>query len=307
MKIVGGQQLRETLDWQMVIDGLRAGHASGLPELKDSLLSQGDKKVLIRASWTDGGGLGLKAVTIFPGNPDRDPPLPAVQGQVMLFDTETGNVSAIVDGTELTYWKTAGDSALGADHLARADIAAMTMVGAGAMAEPLIRAHITARPSIAHIRICNRSRGRAEALAARLDDLAQSVEVVDDLEKAVRRADLVSVATMTTEPVIKGEWLSEGTHLDLVGAYRPDMREADDEVFKRGRLFVDCRGTTIGEIGELISPMERGIIGEADILGDHWDMIAGKAGRNSASDITVFKNGGGAHLDVMVAKLAAAL
>lgn len=307
MRIIDAETMRAGMSWRDVVWGIRQGHKAGRPQLRDVLLADGDRKILVRTSWTGGGGLGLKAVTIFPDNPSREPPMPAVQGQFMLFDEDTGQVSAIVDGSQLTYWKTAGDSALGADQLARPDVTTMAMIGAGAMAEPLIRAHLSVRPSIAQVVIWNRSAERAEALAARLDDLRQVVTITGDLEGAVRNADLVSVATMTVEPIIRGAWLADGAHLDLVGAYRPDMREADDDVFRRGSLFVDCRDTTIGEIGELISPMERGIITERDVLGDHWDMIEGKAGRRSAGEITVFKNGGGAHLDLMVAKIAAAL
>ena len=159
------------------------------------------------------------------------------------------------------------------------------------------------RPGLRQVRVWNRGAAKAEALAAtlaaRMPDL--DVAAAPDLEAAVRQADAVSCATMTVEPILRGAWLKPGAHLDLIGAYRPDMREADDEVFARGRLFVDARETTIGEIGELMIPMASGALSAEDVLADHRDLASGAAGRRSAEEITVFKNGGGAHLDLMTA------
>ncbi len=120
-------------------------------------------------------------------------------------------------------------------------------------------------------------------------------------------ADVVSVATMSSDPIIRGARLKPGAHLDLVGAYTPDMREADDEAIRRGRLFVDYRGTTIEHIGELMIPLKTGVIGEADVLGDLYDLVAGNTRPRAAGDITVYKNGGGAHLDLMTARAILAL
>ena len=158
------------------------------------------------------------------------------------------------------------------------------------------------RPGLKSITIWNRSKPRAEAVAARLGDLGRPVKIVDQLETAVRNADLISVATLSVEPIIHGGWLKQGAHLDLVGAFRNDMREADNEAMRRGKIFVDYRGTTIGHIGEVTIPLAEGVIKETDILGDHYDLVAGTAGRRSAGEITVFKNGGGAHLDLMTAR-----
>ncbi|MEW5421338.1 ornithine cyclodeaminase family protein [Amorphus sp. 3PC139-8] len=302
MRIVSGPDIDTSLSWRSLVDALKAAHAGAAAELGDTLLASEGRKFLVRSAWIGGFGAGVKAVTVYPDNPSAAPPRPSIQGAMLVFDEATGEPAALVDGVALTAWKTAADSALGADFLARQDVATHLMIGAGNMAEPLIRAHLAVRPSISEVKIYNRTRARAEALGDRLSDLAVSVVLVDDLATAVGEADIVTTATMSETPVLKGAWLKPGAHVDLVGAFTPTTREADDDVLTCGRLFVDNRKTTIGEIGELIDPMERGVITEADVLADYFDLASGAAGRQSADEITVCKNGGGAHLDLMVAR-----
>jgi len=154
-----------------------------------------------------------------------------------------------------------------------------------------------------HVIIWNRTRQRAEGLAARHSRDGLKVTVAERLPSAVAQADIVSSATMSYEPILLGDWVRPGTHVDLIGAFKADMREADDVLLRKGRLFVDCRETTIGHIGELMIPLAAGVISETDILGDFYDLAAGVPGRTAEDDITVFKNGGGAHLDLMVARV----
>lgn len=302
MRIVTAADMNGALAWRPLVDALKAAHRADEVDLGDTLLGSRGRKLLVRSAWLGGMGAGVKAVTVYPDNPSAKSPRPSVQGSMLVFDEETGEPQALVDGAALTAWKTAADSALGADFLARHDVASMLMVGAGSMAEPLIRAHKAVRPSLSAVTIWNRSRPRAEALAARLDDLGMDISIADDLDAVVGEADLVTTATMTQTPILKGALLKPGAHVDLVGAFTPTMREADDDVLARGRLFVDCRHTTIGEIGELIDPMERGVVAEGDVRADYFDLAKGAAGRESADEITVCKNGGGAHLDLMVAR-----
>lgn len=306
MKIIGAEEIRKAASWPLLVEAIRAGHRRPRAGLGDTLLSSGERRMLVRSSWIEGYGPGLKAATIFPDNPRRNPPLPSVQGPVILFDEETGDVTALLDGPEITKWKTAADSALGADLLAAPDVTRMTMVGAGAQAGPLIRAHLSVRPSIASVTIWNRSADRARALAEGLAGLSVDVSVTDDLEAALSDADVVSCATMSQTPLIRGAWLKPGAHVDLVGAYTPAMREADDEALKRGRLFVDCFDTTVDHIGELKDPIARGAISRSDVLADLYDLVAGLNGRRSDTEITIFKNGGGAHLDLMISHAIAA-
>lgn len=301
MRIITGVDIKVVCSWPFAVEALRAGHRLPPAELRDSLIENAGRKMLVRTAWIAGLASGVKAVTIYPDNPSADPPHASVQGQVLLFDEARGNVVAVLEGVDLTAWKTAGDSALGSAYLSRQTLRTMLMVGAGAMAGPLIAAHRSVRPLLERVMIWNRSAGRARDLAASLDGAGFAVDVVTDLDKAVAEADLISTATMSSEPLIRGAMLKPGTHVDLVGAYTPGMREADDTALVRGRLFVDSLATTVGHIGELMLPMEAGAISRDDIQGDLHDLVQSRAGRRSDDEITVFKNGGGAHLDVMIA------
>ncbi|MCL4165756.1 UNVERIFIED_CONTAM: hypothetical protein GTU68_014735 [Idotea baltica] len=175
------------------------------------------------------------------------------------------------------------------------------MVGAGNMARPLIEAHLAARPALEQVLIWNRTPGRANSLATELQNrIGIAVEAVAELDAALPQADIISSATMSEEPVIKGALLSEGTHLDLVGAYTPAMREADDVALTRARLFADSFDTTLDHIGEYRIPLQNGVIQREDVLADFYALVGGVEGRISDADITLFKNGGGAHLDLMI-------
>jgi ornithine cyclodeaminase len=305
MRIITGDDIRSVCSWPMAVEALRAGHLLAPADLRDSLVENAGRKMLVRTAWIAGLASGVKAVTIYPDNPGANPPLPSVQGQVLLFDEARGDVVAVLEGVDLTAWKTAGDSALGSSCLSRPDIRTMLMVGAGSMARPLIDAHRSVRPSLDRVLVWNRNQARAENLVQALADDGITAEVVTDLDDAVSRADLISSATMSTEPLIHGAALKPGAHVDLVGAYTPSMREADDAALTRGRLFVDSLATTVGHIGEVMIPLASGVITKADIQGDMHDLVQGKAGRRSDDEITVFKNGGGAHLDVMIAHAVA--
>lgn len=305
MRIITGKDIETVCSWPMIVEAMREGHELEPAILRDSLLENGNRKMLVRTAWIAGLASGTKAVTIYPDNPTLDVPKPSVQGQVLLFDEASGHVEAVLEGVDLTGWKTAGDSALGADCLARKDIRTMLMVGAGSMAGPLVEAHRSVRSSIDTVIVWNRNAERGEALVARLVESGIDARYEADLDAAVPQADLICSATMTQEPLIKGRLIKPGTHVDLVGAYTPAMREADDETLQCGDLFVDSFATTIGHIGEVTIPLESGAISRDDILGDLHALVQGKAGRASDDAITVFKNGGGAHLDVMVAHAVA--
>jgi ornithine cyclodeaminase len=224
-----------------------------------------------------------------------------VHGAMLLFEDTTGRVEAVIDSALVTKWKTAGDSILGARLLARPDSRRLLIVGAGAVAASLVEAYSAAFPGIG-VTLWNRTREKAEALAAALAP-RYAVAVATDLPEAVAATDIVATATMSSEPVLKGAWLRPGQHLDLIGAFRADMREADDEALRRAALFVDSRKTTIHHIGELMIPLAAGVIAESDIRGDLHDLVAGRAGRSSPDQITLFKNGGGAHLDLMTGRV----
>ncbi len=292
--IVAGEA-ESRLDWLALTDALEAGHRLPRAEIGDTFLYRGGDTLLSRAAWIDGLGMLVKTATIFPGNAELA--APTINGGVSLYADADGTLEAILDFHLVTKWKTAGDSLLAARKLARRDARTILIVGAGAVARSLREAYGALFPE-ARFLVWNRTPAAAERLAGRFPDTAAT----GDLPGAVAGADIVACATMSTEPVLRGEWLRPGTHVDLIGAYRPDMREADDEVLRRGRLFVDARHTTIGHIGEVQIPLSEGTITEADVLGDFYDIAGGGFARGSADEITVFKNGGGAHLDLMCAR-----
>lgn len=277
------------LDWLALTDALARGHDMPKAELSDTFLYRGDDTLLSRSAWIDGMGLAVKSATIFPKNPG-----PAVNGGVMLFSDQNGALEALVDFHLVTKWKTAGDSLLAARRLARPDSRRILIIGAGTVARSLREAYGAAFPQ-AEFQIWNRTGEKARQIAAEYD----RIEAVTDLEAAVRGADIISTATMTSAPILRGDWLQPGQHVDLIGAYRPDMREADDEALRRARIFVDSFDTTIAHIGELKTPLEQGVISRDAVLADYYDLPRFS---RAPEDITLFKNGGGAHLDLMTAR-----
>lgn len=297
MIVISHEQATELYDYGPLIDFMEEQHKLAPAHLSEMWTESAEGNgLLARTGFAPGTGLGVKMATVFPGNVD----MPSIFTVYVLFDPTTGEEQAVIASNALTWFKTACDSGLGSRHLARDDSTHLLMVGAGSMAPHMIRAHMAARPSIQQVTIWNRSRQRAETLARHLD---VGATVADDLRTAVENADIVSCATMTIEPLIRGRWLRPGTHVDLVGSYKPDMREADDDALRRSRIFVDSRSSTLEPCGELKIPLDRGVITEADIVGDHYQLATGTVvGRTSDQDITLFKNGGGGHLDLMAAQ-----
>lgn len=283
------KEAESLLTWPGLLAAFEAGHRLPQPDIKDLFCYRGADTILDRATWIDGLGALVKVATVVPGNTARG--LPTIHGAVTLYDDVTGELTSLVDFHLVTKWKTAGDSLLSASKLARKNARKFLLVGAGNVARSMVEAYSTLWPD-AEFTVWSRTRASAEAMG---------LGVADDLETAVRGADVICTCTMATEPLIKGEWLQPGQHLDLIGAYKPGMREVDDTAIARARLFVDARATTIHHIGELIEPLKSGAITEADIQADFYDIPSGAYRRNSDDEITLAKNGGGAHLDLMTA------
>lgn len=284
---------QKNLDWLALTDALAAGHEGPKADVADVFLYEGDNTLLNRSAWIAGLGLAVKCATIFPGNKDAGKPV--IGGAVNLFSGQDGALEAILDFALVTKWKTAGDSLLAARRLARPDSGNILIVGAGTVGHSLREAYGAAFPQ-AQFTVWNRSAEGARAMQAAFPDVA----IAEDLETAVRAADIVTSATMSTAPLIKGAWLQPGQHIDLIGAYRPDMREVDDEALHRARVFVDSRETTIGHIGELKIPIAAGAFDAADVVADYYQLD--RFQRHKTDEITLFKNGGGAHLDLMTSR-----
>ncbi len=281
------------LDWIGLTDALAAGHALPRAEIGDTFLYRGKDTLLSRAAWIDGLGIAVKSATVFPGNPARGRPM--INGGLNIYADADGTLEAIVDFHLVTKWKTAGDSLLAARRLARPDSRNILIVGAGNQGRALHEAYSAAFPDAAFT-IWNRTRANADAMAAELPGL----KVADDLQQAIKVADIITSATMSTEPLIKGAWLQPGQHVDLIGAYRPDMREVDDAALLRSRVFVDSFDTTIGHIGEINIPLKAGVINKDILIADYYGLD--QFFRQTEDEITLFKNGGGAHLDLMTSR-----
>ncbi len=304
---VTAAEVERLLDYPALVEALRRGfaqdwtvpvrHHYGIP-MPDG---EPEQTLLLMPAWEAGQAIGMKMVTVTPGNGARH--LPAVQGVYLMLDGATGAPSALIDGPSLTARRTAAASALAADYLARIDAHRMLMVGAGALSVPLVEAHRAMRP-IREVRLWARDPHKAAAKVAELVALGIAADVTEDLEQAAREADLISCATLSTVPLIHGAWLKPGSHLDLIGAFTPQMRESDDAAVGRASLFVDTREGALKEGGDLVQPLKAGLITEAAIKGDLFDLTRKRhRGRVTNDEVTLFKSVGTALEDFAAAKL----
>jgi alanine dehydrogenase len=304
MRYVSAEEVHAALDYPSLVEALRELFRRGVDEARAIHLTEplpdGKENVwLLLPAWQHGRHQGIKLVSVYPGNAAKG--LESVQGLYVLFDGTNGMPLAAIDGAALTFWKTAANSALAASWLARPDAATLLMVGAGALAPHLVRAHCAVRP-IRQVLIWNRTAANAEGMAAAIAQPGLTVEVAGDLAAAVARADVISCATMATTPVIRGEWLKTGTHLDLVGGFRLDMREADDAAVRRARVFIDAWFTAGDHCGDICQPLATGLLRKEDIT-DSFQLARGeRPGRTAPEEITLFKSGGGGHEDLGTAQ-----
>jgi ornithine cyclodeaminase/alanine dehydrogenase-like protein (mu-crystallin family) len=312
MRIITAEDLSRVFTFPSLIEALRGGFRSEIvtPARHHHTIErpgEPNATLLLMPAWTGGAHgtdsyVGVKIASVYPANAARG--LPSVSASYVLMDGETGAPIAMIDGGVMTLWRTAAASGLAASYLARQDASRLVMVGAGALAPYLIGAHAAIRP-VEQVAIWNRNRGRAERLAAELADRPYAVEAVDDLEAAVRAADIVSCATLAEEPLVEGEWLKPGAHLDLVGAFTPTRRESDDAAVRRARVYVDTRAGALAEAGDIVQPLHSGVISEADICGDLFDLCRDAvAGRQANDEVTLFKSVGTALEDLAAAALA---
>lgn len=311
MRILTADDLNRAFTFPNLIEALRRGFQSDIvtPVRHHHTVERADDPdatLLLMPAWTasgeTGGYVGVKIATVYPGNTTRG--LPSVTASYLLLDGASGAPLAMIEGGALTLWRTAAASALAASYLAREDATQLVMIGAGALAPYLIDAHASVR-AIKSVAIWNRNRERAENLVSSLAGKPYRAEAVGDIEAAVRAADIVSCATLSSETLVKGAWLRTGAHLDLVGAFTPAMRESDDEAVRRARVFVDTRDGALREAGDIVLAVQSGAIGETDICGDLFGLCRGEvAGRLTSDEVTLFKSVGTALEDLAAAALA---
>ncbi len=309
MEIFDAAAVREATPWpelmEAVAEVLRDPDASAPVRHVHPLALPGgvDGSLLVMPAWRSGDVIGVKAVTYFPTNAGGD--TPTINAGYLLFDGRSGRLVASLDGDELTVRRTAATSALAARYLARPGAARLLVVGTGQLAPAVARAHARGR-RVTSIEVWGRNARRADDVAEALAGAGLPARAVDDLDGAVARAELITAVTGATEPLIAGRLVQPGTHLDLIGGFRPDMRESDDDAVRRAAVFVDTRpGALLA--GDLARPLAAGVIDETAIRADLADLVSGRhPGRSTPEQITLFKSAGFALADLAAARLVCA-
>lgn len=307
MLVLNEDQTRDALVWPALIDAidamfkagcetpLRHHHAVPVP-------GEGDATLLMMPAWTSGAYMGVKILSVFPGNTARG--LPSIFGTYLLSSARTGEMLAIIDGGELTARRTAAASALAARRLARRDASLMLMIGTGRLSLNLMQAHAAVR-HIASFEVWGRNPVAAQEVVNAAGRLGLDAKVCNDLEVTASRADIISCATLSEQALIRGEWLKPGAHLDLVGAFKPTMRESDDAAILRSSCFVDTFTGALAEGGDIVQPINTGVIARDHIRAELADLASGRhEGRKDDQEITLFKSVGAALEDLAGAILA---
>ncbi len=308
MLLLSEQETRNALPFAELIDAMaemfRTGCEMPVRHHHDMKVpGEPDATMLLMPAWVPGGHAGVKVVNVMPGNADRG--MPAVSAEYLLSDATTGEMLALINGGELTARRTAAASALAARFLARKDAQHLVLVGTGRLSLNLIGAHMAVRP-ITKVTIWGRSAERAKDAADEVQRLyGVEASAAADLDEAVAEADIVSACTLSSTPLIKGALLKPGAHVDLVGAFKPDMRESDNDAVRRASVFVDTRAGCCKEGGDIVQPLNSGVLAESDIYADLYELCRGMhIGRNDDSEITLFKSVGAALEDLAGAVLA---
>jgi alanine dehydrogenase len=306
MIILDAKETVTALPWLALVEALRQGFINGCAtptrhHHEFAIPGEAAGTLLLMPAWVEGEFLGVKQVLVIPENAERG--LSAVSASYQLSSAKTGELLAIIDGAVLTHRRTAAASALASTYLSRANSDHLLMVGTGGLAPNLIEAHCAVRP-ISTVSIWGRNVERSEKLAQQMRRSGLCVNVVTDLQAAAQHADIISSATLSEKPLICGDWIVPGTHVDLVGAFKPSMRESDDELIRRANVFVDTADGALQEAGDIIQAIQSGAISADDIQSNLYALTGGEhQGRCSDEEITVFKSVGTALEDLAAAVL----
>ena len=302
------EEIKHALPFPLLIEKIKSAFAQNLAVTPlrhhhdyENPTEDKDSTLLLMPSWVPGESLGVKIVTVSPNNAKYH--LPSIHGVYLLFDAVTGVCKLLLDAKTLTVQRTAATSALASSFLSREDSSVLLMVGTGALAPELIRAHASVRP-IEKVFTWGRNQDHAKEVCENLINEKFTTQPISNLAEGMRNADIISCATLSETPLILGRSLREGQHLDMVGAYRPHMREADNETIKRSRIFVDHRAGALKETGEIVIPIREGILKAEEIKADLFELCSGKKpGRVENNEITFFKSVGHALEDLVAAEL----
>ncbi len=260
---------------------------------------QEDSTLLLMPAWNPGKEAGVKIVTVSPKNGQFD--LPSIQGTYLYMDAIKGTIKAIIEAKSLTVKRTASASALASSYLSKPDASSLLMIGTGALSTNLIKAHASVRP-IKTVYIWGRNYEKAKKISAKLEGESFHIHAIPTIEEKISEVDIISCATLSKTPLVLGNYLKAGQHIDLVGAYKKDMREADNESIKKATVFVDTYQGGLKESGDIVIPLKEGILKEEDIKADLFELCSeAKQGRTSDREITVFKSVGHALEDLAAA------
>ncbi|MEL6945422.1 MAG: ornithine cyclodeaminase family protein [Bacteroidota bacterium] len=299
--------IEENTDFAELVEELRIGfsstniltpprHHHDFPNSKMGI----DSTMLLMPAWQDGMDAGVKIVTVSPENHQLD--LPSIQGSYLFLNAQTGQLKAIMEAKKLTSKRTAAASALASTYLSNVNTSSMLMIGTGALSSELIKAHAAVRP-ISSVYVWGRNFEKAKKVCKALQAENFQLQAVESIESIIDKVDLISAATLSKKPLVKGAYLTGGQHIDLVGSYKPDMREADDDSISTANVFADVKEMAMKESGDLCVPLAKGIIKEEDIQGDLFDLCEEKiTGRNTPIEITLFKSVGHALEDLVAAR-----
>jgi ornithine cyclodeaminase len=303
LRVYSADEVHSALPWAALADALEDAFTAGDSEapLRHAHALGAGGTLLLMPAWSP-MALGVKLVTVMPEAAQRG--AGTVQASYLLLDRTTGQPRALIDGEALTSRRTAAASALAAQLLARPDAQRLLVVGAGRLAPWMGQAHVALRPDLTHVDVWGRSADAAEVVVETLREEGIDAEVALDLRHAVEQADVITCATTAREPLLHGAWLKPGAHVDLVGAFRRDMREADDATILRARVFVDTFAGALAEAGDLTQPIERGVVAREHVRGELAQLLRGEVeGRLHRDDITLFKSVGSALEDLAAAAL----
>ena len=303
LRVYSAEEVHAALPWADLADALEDAFIAGDAEvpLRHAHALPGDGSLLLMPAWSP-DALGVKLVTVMPAAAARG--AGTVQASYLLLDRHTGMPIALIDGEALTLRRTAAASALAAQHLARPDVERLLVVGTGRLAPWLAQAHVALQPALVHVEVWGRNADAAEDVVEALREEGIDAEVALDLRAAAERADLITCATTSREPLLHGAWLRPGTHVDLVGGFRRDMREADDEAIVRSRVVVDTYAGALAEAGDLTQPIGHGLMTREHVVAELAQLLRGEAlGRVTPQDVTLFKSVGTALEDLAAARL----
>jgi len=306
LKVYDRENVASSLQYGILIEALRKAFSSKIttPERVQHTIKNkngSDATLLLMPAWKIGEHIGIKIVSVFPENTTNN--MSAVHANYFLMNANDGKPVAVMDGTELTLRRTACASALAADYLVKKNVDTLLMIGTGNLAPHMIKAHCVVR-NYSRILIWGRNEEKAKRLALSLNIKDKEIVAKNDLKEALNVADVISCATLTQKPLIMGDCIKPGQHLDLVGAFTPDMAEADSKAIAMSKIVVDTYEGALSESGELINALKEGRIKKKHILSDLRELVLEEKNiRKDSNDITLFKSVGTALEDLAAAKL----